>query len=56
MNYELKIMNYKKSSSCLFSPPSEGSGEASPPFFYLILRLISRTLPITSQYTCPNVY
>ncbi len=52
MNYELKIMNYKKSSSCLFSPPSEGSGEAfSYPF-----RLISRTLPITSQYTCPNVY
>lgn len=24
--------------------------------FYLILRFISRTLPITSQYTCPNVY
>ena len=47
------IMNYKKSSSCLFSPPSEGSGEAFPPYPF---RLISRTLPITSQYTCPNVY
>ena len=29
MNYELKIMNYQKLSSCLLSPPLEGLGEAT---------------------------